>query len=66
MRGALMIGIVIVLMVIGFLVLKNMGADTSGGVTESQAKKYIERAEDTAESVEERVKNINSRLQGTD
>ena len=66
MRGALMIGIVIVLMVIGFLVLKNMGADTSGGDTESQAKKYIERAEDTADSVEERVKNINKRLKGGD
>lgn len=61
-----MIGIVIVLMIIGFLVIKNMGADTSGGVTESQAQKYIERAEDTADSVEERVKNINKRLQGTD
>jgi hypothetical protein len=66
MRGALMIGIVIVLMIIGFLVIKNMGAETSGGVTESQAQKYIERAEDTADSVEERVKNINTRLQDTD
>ncbi|UCF93032.1 MAG: hypothetical protein JSW39_02420 [Desulfobacterales bacterium] len=66
MRGALMLGIVIVLLIIGMLVMKNMGGDTSGDVTRTQAKKYLERAEDAAHQVEERVKDRGERRPGTD
>ena len=63
MRGALMIVTVITLLIVGVLVIKNMGADTSGDVTRSEAKKYIERAEDAAEKVTEKAGLTVQRLQ---
>lgn len=49
MRGALMVVVVITLLVVGVLVIKNMGAGPSGSMTPSQARQTIERAEDAAE-----------------
>lgn len=49
MRGALMVVVVITLLIVGVLVMKNMGAGPSGGMTPSQAKQTIDRAEDAAE-----------------
>ncbi len=66
MRGALIIGLAVVLLIIGLLVIKNMGVDNSSGVTETQGKKYIERAESAADNVKERLRDINKRAQEAD
>lgn len=55
MRGALMVVVVITLLVVGVLVIKNMGAGPSGGMTPSGAKQTIERAEDAAEEAAEKL-----------
>ena len=39
-----MIGVVITLLIVGMLVMKNMGAGPSGGMTPSGAKQTIDRA----------------------
>jgi len=66
MRGALVIGLVVVLLIIGFLVMKNMGVDNPSGVTETQTGKYIERAESTADNATERIKDIGERVHGSE
>lgn len=58
MRGAFIIGLVIVLLVIGILVMKNMGVDDSNGITETQAENYTERARDAADEATERIQDI--------
>lgn len=62
----MLVGAVIVVLLVSILVIKNMGGDMSGGVTETQAKVYIERAEDTAEEVGEKVKDIQKHLNVAD
>lgn len=66
MRGTLVIGLLIVSLIIGILVIKNMGADSSGGITETQAKNYIEKAEKTADRVNDRVQKFNKRANQTE
>ncbi len=61
MRGIFIIGLVIVSLIVGLLVMKNMGADDSGGITETQAKNYIEKAENTADEVNDRLQDLNKR-----
>ena len=61
MRGVMIIGLVVVSLIIGLLVIKNMGVDSSGGITETQAKNYIEKAERTADKVNDRVQKFNKR-----
>jgi len=61
MRGALIIGLVIVSLIIGVLVMKNMGVDNPDG--ETQSKKYIERAEGAANDAKEKLQEINKRAQ---
>ena len=56
----------IYLLIIGILVMKNMGANSTGGVTQTEARKAIERAEDTKNHVKQKVKNIQNRLQNSD
>ena len=58
MRGVFIIGLVVALMIIGILVMKNMGVDSSSGVTETQAENYTERARDAADEATERIKDI--------
>ena len=58
MRGVFIIGLVVVLLVIGILVMKNMGVDSSSGVTETQAENYTERARDAADEATERIKDL--------
>lgn len=65
MRGAFIIGLVIVSLIVGVLVMKNMGAEKSGGITETQAKQYIEKAEKTADEVNSRLKDFNKRANST-
>ena len=50
-----MIGVVITLLIVGMLVMKNMGAGPSEGMTPSGAKQTIDRAEDAAEEAAEKM-----------
>jgi len=54
------------LLLVGILVIKNMGADDSHGVSQTQAKKYIERAEDAAGKAAERIKKIGEQIPESD
>ena len=62
MRAFMLIGSVIVLLIVSILVIKNMGGDLGGGVSEKGAKQIIERAEDTVDEVEDKVKDIQKKL----
>lgn len=65
MRGALFIGLAVVLLIVGILVTKNMGVDNSSGVTKTQAKEYTERAESAADRAKERIKDISEQMPGS-
>ena len=58
MRGVFIIGVVVVLLIIGILVIKNMGVDKSSSVTETQAESYTERARDAADEATDKIKDI--------
>ena len=58
MRGVLLIGLAIVLLIIGVLVMKDMGADSTSGIQETQAEAYMEKAKVAAEDVDKRFKDI--------
>jgi hypothetical protein len=60
MRGAFIIGLVVVSLIIGILVMKNMGVDNSTGITETQAENYTERARDAAAGATQRIKDISA------
>ena len=64
MRGAFIIGLLIVSLIVGLLVMKNMGADNSSGQT--QAKQYVEKAESAADDVNKRMNDISKRAKGAD
>jgi hypothetical protein len=64
MRGALLIGLTIVLLIIGILVMKNMGADNSTGITMTQAVKHTKRAESAADKANERIKDLSKKVSG--
>jgi hypothetical protein len=66
MRGSLLIGLAVVLLVIGILVIKNMGADKPGGVKESQSKEYINKAKNAADDVDKRLKGIKEQTHADD
>jgi uncharacterized protein (UPF0333 family) len=62
MRGALLVGILVVLLIIGFLVMKNMGGEQSAGPARTQAKQTIERAETAAKNVGKEMKSLQDRI----
>jgi uncharacterized protein (UPF0333 family) len=66
MRGTFIIGLLIVSLIVGLLVMKNMGSDSSSGVTKTQAKQYIEKAESAADDVSKKMNDISKRAKGTD
>jgi hypothetical protein len=66
MRGAFIIGLLIVSLIVGLLVMRNMGADNSSGVTEIQTKKYIEKAETAADDANKRLKDLSKQAKGAD
>jgi uncharacterized protein YxeA len=55
MRGIFLVGLLIVALIVGLLVMKNMGADNSSGVTKTQAQKYINKAESATHDVNKRL-----------
>jgi len=66
MRSVLLIGLVIALLTAGILVVRNMGADSSGEIAESRARQAIERAEDAKDQVGEQVQKIQVQLNGSE
>lgn len=66
MRGTLLIGLAVVLLIIGLLVVKNIGADKPGGVKESEKKEYMEKAKNTADDLDKRFKDIKKQTHGVD
>jgi hypothetical protein len=64
MRGTLIIGLVVVSLIIGILVIKNMGGGNASDVT--QTEKIIEKAERAADQATQRVKDINKKVAGAE
>jgi uncharacterized protein YxeA len=62
MRGVLIIVMVISLLIIGILVMKNMGVDSSTGVMETQTKQYTESAKSMADEANERTKALREQM----
>ncbi|MEJ2165846.1 MAG: hypothetical protein P8X90_09980 [Desulfobacterales bacterium] len=58
MRGAFIVGLLIVALIVGVLVMKNMGTDDSSDITQTQTKKYIEKAEDAAGEVNKKLNDF--------
>jgi hypothetical protein len=53
---------VISLLIIGILVMKNMGVDSSTGVIETQTKQYTESAKSMADEANERTKALREQM----
>ncbi len=66
MRALMMAGLLVVLLIIGLLTMQNMGTETVDGQTETQARDYIERAEDAGSAVEEKMQALEDRLNRND
>ena len=62
MRGALIIVMAVSLLIIGILVMKNMGTDRSTGVIETQTKQYTESAKSIADEADERTKALRDKM----
>ena len=62
MRGVLIIVMVIILLIIGILIMKNMGVDSSTGVMETQTKQYTESAKSMADEANERTKALREQM----
>lgn len=62
MRSALMIVVVIAMLVVGILVVKNLGIDFSDDKYEAEKTKIVENAKDTAEEVENKMKEVKKNL----
>jgi len=61
MRGALLIGTVVVLLIIGLLIMKNMGIDNSADDPETQTEVYIDEARNIANDVDNRLEDLKKR-----
>jgi len=62
MRGALIIVMVVSLLIVGILVMKNMGVDRSTGVIETQTKQVTESAKSIADEANERTKDLREQM----
>jgi len=62
MRGALIIVMAVTLLVVGILVMKNMGVDRSTGVIETQTKQYTESAKSMADEANERTNDLREQM----
>jgi len=66
MRGALLIGTVVVLLIIGWLVMKNMSVDNPVGDQDTKTEAYIEEAKNVAKDVDKRLKDFKKRTNEID
>ncbi len=62
MRSIMIAGLLIVLLIVGILTMQNMGYQSNDGQSETQAREYIDRAEDAAEAVEDKMKALEGKL----
>jgi uncharacterized protein YxeA len=62
MRGALIIVMAVSLMIVGILVMKNMGVDKSPAVIETQAKQYTETAKSFADEADQRTNDLREQI----
>ena len=62
MRGASIIVMVLSLLIVGILVMKNMGVDKSTGVIETQTKQYTESAKSMADEANERTNALREKM----
>jgi len=62
MRGALIIVMVVSLLIVGILVMKNMGVDRSTGVIETQTQQYTESAKSFAGEADERTEDLREQM----
>jgi Cu/Ag efflux pump CusA len=62
MRGALIIVMAISLLVVGILVMKNMGVDRSPAVTETQTKQYTDSAKSLVDEADEKTKDLREQM----
>ena len=66
MRGIFIVGLLIVSLIVGFLVIKNMGADKSGSVTKTQTKQYMQKAEGAADSLNKSLNDLSKQAKEAD
>jgi len=66
MRGALLVGLAVVLLIIGLLVMKNMGVDNPDAVGKTQAEERMEKAKNVAGDLDKRLKDIKKQAQGSE
>jgi hypothetical protein len=66
MRAIMIVGLLIVVLIVGILAMQNMGVRSTDGQTETKARDYIERAEDAAEAVEDKVRGLTEKLNPAD
>ena len=62
MRGALIILMAVSLLIVGVLVMKNMGVDRSTGVVETQTKQYTESAKSLADEANEKTNDLRDKM----
>jgi len=62
MRGALIIVMAVSLLIVGILVMKNMGVDRSTGVVETQTKQVTEGAKNFADDANQRTDDLREKM----
>jgi hypothetical protein len=62
MRGALIIVMAVSLLIVGILVMKNMGVDKSSGVAETQTKQVTQSAKSIAGEADERTEDLREQM----
>jgi uncharacterized membrane protein (Fun14 family) len=62
MRVALIIFMAVSLLIVGILVMKNMGVDKSTGVIETQTKQLSESAKSFADEADERTNALREKM----
>ena len=62
MRGAMIIVMVVSLLIVGILVMKNMGVDRSSGVIETQTKQHMESSKSMADEANERTDELRDKM----
>ena len=62
MRGVLIIVMAVCLLIVGILVMKNMGVDKSPVVVETQTKQYTESAKSFADEADKRTNDLREQM----
>ncbi len=62
MRGALIIVMAVSLLIVGILVMKNMGVDKSTGAIETQTKQFTESAKSFADEADKRTEDLREQM----